>query len=388
MTDLKDYKDVLPPKIIEDTRKAFAEFNLTEAQKQKAIEKIVLLYNKSRYEPGEAVGVVTAQSVSEPGTQMAMRSYQLAGTVEIKVTQGLPRLIEIFDARKEPQTPMMTIHLLKSWNSKEKAKQIVAEIQETTLGSIMDSAFVDILNMQVEYVFDDKKLRSLGLSLSKVFDIMKEIKTVDAKQKTHSITIKPKNEEATIKELQKLRTKLLETHIKGIKGITQAIISEEDNEWVIKTLGTNLAKILAFEGVDVSRTTTNDIHEVAKVLGIEAARAAIVREALATLGGQGLDVDVRHILLIADVMTVDGIIRPIGRYGVAGSKGSLLARANFEETIKHLTNGSLAGETDKLESIVENVMINQVVPIGTGMFDLTFSPKRTKAELSAAHENP
>jgi len=380
MTDLKDYKDVLPPKIIDDARKAFAEFNLTEAQKQRAIEKIVLLYNKSRYEPGEAVGVVTAQSVSEPGTQMAMRSYQLAGTVEIKVTQGLPRLIEIFDAKKEPQTPMMTIHLLKSWNSKEKAKQIVSEIQEMTLGSVMDSAFVDILNMQVEYVFDDKKLKSLGLTLSKIFDIMKEIKTVEVKLKTHSITVKPKNEEATIKELQKLKTKLLETHIKGIKGITQAIISEEENEWVIKTLGTNLAKILAFEGVDASRTTTNDIHEVAEVLGIEAARATIVREALATLGGQGLDVDVRHILLIADVMTVDGIIRPIGRYGVAGLKGSLLARANFEETIKHLTNGSLAGETDKLESIVENVMINQVVPIGTGMFDLVFSPKRTKAE--------
>lgn len=380
MTDLKDYKNVLPQKIMEDARKAFAEFSLTEAQKQKAIEKIVLLYNKSKYEPGEAVGVVTAQSVSEPGTQMAMRSYQLAGTVEIKVTQGLPRLIEIFDARKEPQTPMMIIHLLKSWNSKEKARQIVAEIQEITLGSIMDSAFVDILNMQVEYVFDDKKLRSFGLNLSKIFDIMKEIKTVEAKSKTHSITVKPKNEEVTIKELQKLRAKLLETHIKGIKGITQAIISEEENEWVIKTLGTNLAKILAFEGVDASRTTTNDIHEVAKVLGIEAARAAIVREALATLGGQGLDVDVRHILLIADVMTVDGIIRPIGRYGVAGSKGSLLARANFEETIKHLTNGSLAGETDKLESIVENVMINQVVPIGTGMFDLVFSPKKAEAK--------
>ncbi len=383
MTDLKDYKDVLPQKIIEDAKKAFAEFNLTEAQKQKAIEKIVLLYNKSRYEPGEAVGVVTAQSVSEPGTQMAMRSYQLAGAVEIKVTQGLPRLIEIFDARKEPQTPMMTIHLLKSWNSKEKAKQIVAEIQETKLSDAIDDAFVDILNMQIEYVLGDRKLKALGLTMPKIMAIMEENKTIDAKQKTHSITVKPKkSEETTIKDLQKLKTKLLETHIKGIKGITQAIISEDEGEWIIKTLGTNLAKILAFDGVDASRTTTNDIHEAAKVLGIEAARAAIVKEALDTLENQGLDVDVRHILLIADVMTVDGGIKPIGRYGVAGAKGSLLARANFEETIKHLTNGSLAGETDKLESIVENVMINQVVPVGTGMFDLTFKPPQKEKAKS------
>ncbi len=383
MTDLKDYKDVLPQKIIEDAKKAFAEFSLTEAQKQKAIEKIVLLYNKSRYEPGEAVGVVTAQSVSEPGTQMAMRSYQLAGAVEIKVTQGLPRLIEIFDARKEPQTPMMTIHLLKSWNSKEKAKQIVAEIQETKLSDAIDDVFVDILNMQIEYVLGDRKLKALGLTTQKIMAIMEENKTIDAKQKAHSITVKPKkSEETTIKELQKLKTKLLETHIKGIKGITQAIISEDEGEWIIKTLGTNLAKILEFDGVDASRTTTNDIHEVAKVLGIEAARAAIVKEALDTLENQGLDVDVRHILLIADVMTVDGGIKPIGRYGVAGAKGSLLARANFEETIKHLTNGSLAGETDKLESIVENVMINQVVPVGTGMFDLTFKPPQKEKAKS------
>lgn len=310
-------------------------------------------------------------------THNTMRSYQLAGSVEIKVTQGLPRLIEIFDARKEPLTPMMTIRLMKSWNSKEKARQIVSEIQETKLGDLIENAFVDILNMQMEFVFDEKKLRSQGLSIAKIFDVLKEIKAVEAKAKTHSITVRPKAE-TTIKDLQKAKTKLLETHIKGINGISQAIISEDENEWVIKTLGTNLAKILVLQGVDASRTSTNDIHEIARVLGIEAARAAIVKEASGTLSDQGLDVDIRHILLIADAMTLNGSITPIGRYGIAGAKGSLLARANFEETIKHLTNGSLAGETDKLESIVENVMINQVVPVGTGMFDLAFSPKKAE----------
>ncbi len=377
MTDLKDLKGVLPPKIIEDAKKAFAEFNLTEGQKQKAIERIVALYNKSKYEPGEAVGVVSAQSVSEPGTQMTMRSYQLAGTVEIKVTQGLPRLIEIFDARKEPLTPMMTIRLQKSWNSKEKARQIADEIRETKLGDVAENAFVDILNMHIEFLFDDKRLKPRGLSLAKIFEALKETKTAEVRAKTRSITVKPKAE-TSIKDLQKAKTKLLETHINGIKGISQTIISEEENEWVIKTLGTNLEKILSLQGVDASRTATNDIHEVAKVLGIEAARAAIVREASGTLGGQGLDVDIRHILLIADAMTLNGSISPIGRYGIAGAKGSLLARANFEETIKHLTNGSLAGETDKLESIVENVMINQVAPAGTGMFDLAFNPAKTE----------
>lgn len=309
-----------------------------------------------------------------------MRSYQLAGAVEIKVTQGLPRLIEIFDARKEPVTPMMTIYLQKSWNTKEKAKQIVAEIQELKLGDIIvEDAWVDILNMQIEYVFSESKLKHFGLSIPKILEMLKEIKGIEAKAKTRSIIIKPKAE-AEIRDLQKMKAKILETHIKGIKGISQAIISEEENEWVIKTLGTNLEKILTLKGVDATRTTTNDIHEIARVLGVEAARSAILREASRTLHQQGLEVDIRHILLIADVMTMDGTIKPIGRYGVAGAKGSLLARANFEETIKHLTTGSLRGETDTLESIVENVMINQVAPIGTGMFDLAFSPKKEKTK--------
>ena len=146
-------------------------------------------------------------------------------------------------------------------------------------------------------------------------------------------------------------------------------------------MGSNLAKVLEVDGIDGARTTTNNIHEVERVLGIEAARTTIINEAMNTLKEQGLDVDVRHVMLTADVMTVDGTIRAIGRYGVAGLKGSVLARANFEETIKHLTRAAATAEVDHLESIVENVMINQVVPVGTGMFELTFKmPSKKKPE--------
>ncbi len=93
-----------------------------------------------------------------------------------------------------------------------------------------------------------------------------------------------------------------------------------------------------------------------------------------TLKEGGLDVDIRHIILVADMMTADGNIKAIGRYGVAGAKGSVLARANFEETIKHLTRAAVSAEVDRLESIIENIMINQVAPVGTGMFDLVFKP--------------
>ena len=77
----------------------------------------------------------------------------------------------------------------------------------------------------------------------------------------------------------------------------------------------------------------NNIIEIYEYLGIEAARQAIVNEPQATLDGARLEVDVRHLLLVADVMTSEGEVRAIGRHGVSGTKHSILARAAFEVTV-------------------------------------------------------
>ena len=88
---------------------------------------------------------------------------------------------------------------------------------------------------------------------------------------------------------------------------------------------------------------------------------------------QGLGVDVRYVMLLADVMTTSGKVRAIGRYGVAGQKASVLVRASFEETKKHITAAAIKGETDPLLGVIENIILNQVAPIGTGSFDLVGS---------------
>ena len=373
--ELQEAEKILPPKIIKDMKDAFREFKLTDSQKERAIDKIVKIYKQSCYEPGEAIGVVAAQSISEPATQMTMRTYHVAGAAEIKVTLGLPRLVEIFDARRSPKTPTMTVYLQKSYNSMSKAQNIASELQETKLKDISVEPAVDLLNMQIEIPIDFNFMKERLLRLSKVVDTIKEnFKEVSVRDTKDKIVIKPKGE-LVIKALQKLKTKILDSHIKGVKGISEVRVKQNDEEWVITTLGSNLAKVLEIRGVDSTRTTTNNIHEILKVLGAEAARQAIVSDAYTTMREGGLAVDIRHIMLVADMMTADGDIKPIGRYGVAGAKGSVLARANFEETIKHLTKAATKAETDKLESIIENVMINQVVPVGTGMFDLVFRPK-------------
>ena len=378
--NMNEAEKILPPKILKNLKNAIKEFKLTESQKEKAIEKVVEIYKKSCYEPGEAIGVVAAQSISEPATQMTMRTYHVAGAAEIKVTLGLPRLVEIFDARRSPKTPTMAVYLQKSYTSVSKAQEVAAEIQETRLRDLSIEPSVDLLNMQIEVPLDSDSMKERGLKANKIIEKLKEnFKDLIIKELKDSIVIRTK-EELSIKALQKLKTKILDSHIKGVKGVSEVRIIQKEDEWIINTLGSNFAKVLEVQGVDQKRTTTNNIHEVLKVLGVEAARRAIVLDAWNTMKEGGLSVDIRHIMLVSDMMTADGDIKAIGRYGVAGAKGSVLARANFEETIKHLTRAAVRAETDKLESIIENVMINQVVPVGTGMFDLVFIPPKKESK--------
>jgi DNA-directed RNA polymerase subunit A" len=170
----------------------------------------------------------------------------------------------------------------------------------------------------------------------------------------------------------------LKVHTGGVKGIKNVVVIKEGEDWIVQTIGANLKKILLMEEVDISRTITNDIYQVYDVFGIEAARNVILSEARQTLEDQGLEVDIRHLILLADTMTYDGTIKDIGRYGISGRKTSVLARANFEETKKHLIDASFYGETDRLEGTIENIIVGQLAPIGTGMVKLAVDTEKMK----------
>ncbi len=176
--------------------------------------------------------------------------------------------------------------------------------------------------------------------------------------------------EPSYKALMAAFDKLKDTVIMGLKEIKRVIIRKEDDEYVLYTEGSNLKKIMKVKGVDFTRTTTNNIYEIYEVLGIEAARNAIIKEALDTLEEQGLEVDVRHIMLVADVMTADGELRQIGRHGVAGEKQSILARAAFEMTVNNLLDAAVRGEEDHLRGITENIIVGQPIKLGTGDVEL------------------
>ncbi len=362
----------LPPKLLEEVEQVSKEMKLSKANAEKLLERVKESYVRSKFEPAESIGIIAAQSISEPATQMTMRTYHFAGTAGIRVTYGLPRLIEIFDAKKEPETPMMTVYLKRDHNNANDAAKLAEIIIERRIVNSIDKISLNLNENSIEIeVLDKRKVET-------VQKIIKEnIKsTITIKSRDDKIIVALKTED--VKELQKLKEKILQLQVSGIKGIKNALVRKEADDWIINTIGTNLNDTLTIKEVDEKRTYTNSIHETANVFGIEAARNVIVREALKTMQEQALDIDVRYVLLVADIMTFSGDVSSIGRYGVAGAKTSILARAAFEETIKHLVKASIRNEVDHLQGVFENVMIGQVIPAGTGMFDLIVKPDQDK----------
>jgi DNA-directed RNA polymerase subunit A" len=344
-------------KMIEETSK---KYNLDEEKKEK-LEKIVMEeYSKIIFEPGEAIGIVTTQSISEPATQATMRVYHVAGGVGVKITLGLPRLIELFDARKEISTPSMTIYLKK--NDEKFACEFAKKIIEKRISEVA-KIYINLTNLSLELEVDENYVEEVYRYLKQ------KIKLGSVNKRKNIIEIVPKKE-YTVKELRKLRDRIGNMVFRGVKGIKVAAVVKEKDEWIIQTIGSNLAEILKMEEVDSTRTISNNPLEVAEVLGIEAARNVLLLEIKKVLQQQGLDVNPRFLFIIADTMTFNGTVSPIGRYGVAGGKYSILARAGFEETVKNLVNAAVRKGKDELKGPFENLMIGNVVPVGTGAIEV------------------
>ena len=360
-----------PDSYIEDLAKAYINRELTDDELTELIRKLKAAYDRAHVEAGEAVGTVAAQSVGEPGTQMTMRTFHYAGVTELNVTLGLPRLIEIVDARKDIATPTMDIYFTEERrNDEEFVRTLANQIGKSTINDILSDFNLNYGTMEVEAVLDNKKIEEKRLDRDEINAIIEKTFKKATINNNHIIVPSQKSDKSDskfeIRELRLLADKVRDLQISGIKGIGKVIIRRDDREWIIHTEGSNLKEILDMDGIDPVRTTTNNIHEIGEVLGIEAARQSIINEAQNTLSEQGLSVDVRHIMLVADIMTSEGVVKSIGRHGISGEKSSVLARAAFEETGKHLLNASIRGEVDDLTGIIENIIIGQPIPLGTG----------------------
>ncbi len=368
----------LPRNVIWELADAAEKRGLKKSLLKEVVERAVEKYEDRKVAPYEACGVVAAQSIGEPGTQMTMRTFHYAGVAEMNVTLGLPRLIEIVDARRVPSTPTMEIYLKPEYNQdRDKVKEIASRIETTTVIDIA-SVETDIANMEVRVILDRDRMERKGISADEVFEKFGKTKGLDVQIDGDVIHVRLV--EPSFKRLQMVSQNIKNMRVKGVPNIERALIRRNGGEYVIYTQGSNLRGILAIPEVDHKRVYTNNILEINEVLGVEAARNAIIKEAMNTLREQGLTVDYRHILLVADIMTNDGTVRAIGRHGVSGRKSSVLARAAFEITTTHLLEAGLTGEVDPLKGVTENIIVGQPVSVGTGGVRLYYVGPKKKTE--------
>ena len=374
---LEKIKDEFPDSLCTGLESALLETKVNAGEFNEIIDEVRRRYEYSLVEPGEAVGIVAAQSMGEPSTQMTMRTFHYAGVAELNVTLGLPRIIEIVDARKTPSTPTMTIYLEGGYASdKEKAKDIAKQIEAITVGDVMKRSETDLIDSNVTLVLDKYEMKRRDLTAKEIVEKLDKVKALKAEKiewKKDKVYLK--FSKFSMKDMRKTVAKVKDVYLRGIKNIKRVVMRREGKEYIIYTEGSNLKEVLKIDGVDITKTKTNDILEISKVLGIEAARNAIINEALDTLDEQGLRVDVRHIMLISDMMSVDGSVKAIGRHGVSGQKASVLARAAFEITVDHLLKAGVRGEVEELTGIVENVIVGKPVVLGTGMVELVMNRK-------------
>ena len=380
----------LPRRLKEEVYATIEDRDVTTEQADEIAQAVESEYLDTRVDPLDPVGTVSAQSIGEPGTQMTMNTFHYAGVAEIDVTQGLPRLIELVDARKTPDTPMMTVHLEGEYaTERERAHEVVWGIEATRILALGDVS-TNVADMLVMIDLNEDTLQERWPTVDNLDEISGEIAdTIESKlgvtcSRPDATTIEFGPDDPSYRELLQQVEELRDIVFKGIDDVSRVVIRKEEiedeeiaadldaeEEFVLYTEGSAFGKVLDIEGVDASRTTCNNIHEIHRSLGIEAAREAIIEETMNTLEEQGLDdVNIRHLMLVADIMTNRGEIESIGRHGISGNKESVLARAAFEVTVNHLLDAAIHGEVDDLNGVTENVIVGKPIQLGTGDVDL------------------
>ncbi|CAG8562176.1 2317_t:CDS:10 [Ambispora gerdemannii] len=344
-------------------------------------------YLNARIEPGTAVGAVGAQSIGEPGTQMTLKTFHFAGVASMNITLGVPRIKEIINASKTISTPIITCKLVSDTNLTA-ARIVKARLETTYLGDIAKS-------IEEVYKYDDCFL-TITLDLEAIQKLQLEIgvnqvaqaiiNTRKLKLNSNNITVLKADHPADQNQiivhvsqdqdnslyfkLQVLRRALPKVIVKGIPTVTRAVISEEKGTRELLVEGYGLQDVMTTEGIVGTATTSNNVNEVQKYLGIEAARTTIINEIQYTMTRHGMSIDPRHVKLLGDIMTYKGQVLGIHRFGVANMKDSVLMLASFEKTTDHLFDASLYGQRDSIEGVSESIIMGMPIPIGTGLFKL------------------
>lgn len=416
------------------SRRVIQEYKLTKQAFEWVLSNIEAQFLRSVVHPGEMVGVLAAQSIGEPATQMTLNTFHFAGVASKKVTSGVPRLKEILNVAKNMKTPSLTVYLEPGHAAdQEKAKFIRSAIEHTTLKSVTIASEIyydpdprstvipedeeiiqlhfSLLDDEAEQSFDQQSPWLLRLELDRAAmndkdltmgQVGERIKQTfkndlfviwsednDEKLIIRCRVVRPKSLDAETEAeedhmLKKIENTMLENiTLRGVENIERVVMMKYDRkvpsptgeyikepEWVLETDGVNLSEVMTVPGIDPTRIYTNSFIDIMEVLGIEAGRAALYKEVYNVIASDGSYVNYRHMALLVDVMTTQGGLTSVTRHGFNRSNTGALMRCSFEETVEILFEAGASAELDDCRGVSENVILGQMAPIGTGAFDV------------------
>ncbi|GIX60901.1 DNA-directed RNA polymerase III RPC1 [Babesia caballi] len=352
-------------------------------------------YQRAICVPGEAIGALGAQSIGEPGTQMTLKTFHFAGVASMNVTLGVPRIKEIINAASTIQTPIIEVPLLNNRDF-DYALAVKARIEKTTLGQIC-SDIKEIFSpsgVVLKVTLNESLIRRLLLQIDaeKVRDVILDSSLITkyklGKQCVHVInrwklSIDLVSSQQQFFQQHALIASLLQLMVAGGKSIKRAVIKKETNatgfHYQIAVEGYGLQEVIGAAGVASSGVKSNHVLEVAKVLGIEAARSVIISEIQKCMDAYSIDIDQRYMKLLGDVMTFRGEVIGINRFGIQKMRASTLMLASFEETNEHLFEAAVHRRRDPIKGVSECIIMGKQVPLGTGAFDLLLKDSRIAA---------
>ena len=300
---------------------------------------------------------------------MTLKTFHFAGVASMNITLGVPRIKEIINGTKDIQTPIITAHIV---NNKEMilAKIVKGRVEKTKLSEILvyikevvsPGGCYLILKLDLETI-EDMKLEITAEDIKNSILNTKKIKLKEKNiiiEKNNKIRVEPYDAKENVYFILQILKKRLETVIvSGISSVSRAVINkieESPSAYNLLIEGNGLMEIMSTAGIDHTKCKSNDIMEVEKVFGIEAARNTIISEIKYTFGEHGISVDTRHLQLLSDFMTFKGKVNGITRFGIGKSKESTLMLASFESTTDILFDAAFHTRNDVIKGISESII--------------------------------
>ncbi|CAL8105388.1 unnamed protein product [Calicophoron daubneyi] len=357
---------------------------LTRTQLRIFLTRLKEKFERALIEPGTAVGALCGQSVGEPATQMTLKTFHFAGVASMNITQGVPRLREIINAAAKIKTPLITVTLTDPFSA-SLARQVKLAIEPTRLADISLSLRQCLTpdDVYIAVKLDEKRMARRGITTARVASVVQQVKL--RKIKLSRVTYSKNFVYVYPVDLNNLETavKMLEdVVVKGIPGVARVVIQQDPQlGHRIFVEGAKLREVMCVPGIIPEQTRSNNILEIEQALGVEAARRVVIEEMLAVMEGHGVEVNIRHVMLLADVMTNRGEVFGYQRTGMAKAKNSVLCLASFERTGDHLFEAAYHGQDDKLTGVTEGIILGNPTCLGTGMFDLLSDRWQDKLKL-------